>query len=243
MINKNIFQIYISDSNEIPTQLTDCMESIKANSNGYKYQLYRGDELREFIKKNFDKDVIWAYDKLTPYSYKADLGRYCLLQKYGGWYFDISTSMTAKLPIVKNLSNIVFRDTPYPAGRSAWETSTSVIYSEAGNDLTKIAIDMVVENCKADFYGTFTLDPTGPGLFGRALAKIGPSKTTVNGMYLSLTPHHKLKNFACILPSGKILAWGKKTHGTNLSDGLGSFGAKGTNSYIELYKARKIYKQ
>ena len=241
MINKNCFQIYISDNNEIPTQILECIQSIKGNCNGYKYQLFRADELREFIDKSFDKDVVQAYDKLAPYAYKADLGRYCLLQIYGGWYFDITTTMTSQLPNVKDVANIVFRDTAFPSGRPTWETSNCVIYSEAGSELTKVAIDMVVENCKMEFYGNSNLDPTGPGLLGRALAKIGPTKRTLNGMFLPLTPQHHFKNFANVLPDGKILAWGKKTFGTNLSDGLDSFGTKGTNSYRSLYNARKIY--
>ena len=243
MINKNCFQIYISDNNEIPTQLLECIKTIKANCKDYKYQLFQSDELRDFINDNFDKDVIKAYDQLIPYAYKADLGRYCLLHKLGGWYFDISTTMTSKLPVVSNLTNIVFRDHAFPAGRPSWETCTSVIYSEAGSTLTEMAISMVVENVKNKYYGQYSLDPTGPGVFGRALAKLGPNKKTFHGMYIPLTPNHKIKNFACVLPSGKILAWGKKTHGTSSSNGLAHFGATGVNSYLDLYRSRKIYSE
>lgn len=243
MINKNCFQIYISDNNLIPKQLLACIETIKANCNDYQYQLYQAKELRDFINDNFDKDVIEAYDKLIPYSYKADLGRFCLLYKLGGWYFDISTSMTSKLPKVTQLTNIVFRDHAFPAGRPAWETCTGGIYSEAGSELTEITISMIVANVKNKHYGQSPLDPTGPGVFGRALAKLGPNKKTLHGMYIPLTPEHKLKNFAFVVPSGKILAWGKKTHGTNLSEGLANLGATGVNSYADLYRARKIYSE
>ena len=32
---------------------------------------------RDFIQKHFNMETLWAFDKLKPGAYKADLWRYC----------------------------------------------------------------------------------------------------------------------------------------------------------------------
>ena len=44
----------------------------------------------DWVKNNFESDVLYAYDSLIPSSYKSDLFRYCILYKYGGIYLDIA---------------------------------------------------------------------------------------------------------------------------------------------------------
>ena len=44
---------------------------------------------RDFIINNYPSEVLWAYDKLIPGAYKADLWRYCVLYINGGIYVDI----------------------------------------------------------------------------------------------------------------------------------------------------------
>ena len=53
------------------------------------FHLYNEFDCREFIKNNFDNDVLEAYDSLIPCSYKSDLWRYCVLYINGGIYMDI----------------------------------------------------------------------------------------------------------------------------------------------------------
>ena len=42
-----------------------------------------------FIKSHFSKRVLYAYDKLIPGAFKADLWRYCIIYINGGIYIDI----------------------------------------------------------------------------------------------------------------------------------------------------------
>ena len=63
--------------------------SIQENNPEIIFHLYDEKESREFIKNNFDNDVLEAYDRLSPSSYKSDLWRYCILYKKGGIYLDI----------------------------------------------------------------------------------------------------------------------------------------------------------
>ena len=66
--------------------------TIKLNPD-FKIKYYSDKGSREFIKNNYSKDIINAYDSLIPGAYKADLFRYCVLYKYGGIYSDLTQSV------------------------------------------------------------------------------------------------------------------------------------------------------
>jgi mannosyltransferase OCH1-like enzyme len=70
----NVFQIYLSDVDEIPPGVRACMQSVRAATPGYQYRLYDLASLRSFIQEHFPPDVLHAYDALRPYAYRADLG-------------------------------------------------------------------------------------------------------------------------------------------------------------------------
>jgi Glycosyltransferase sugar-binding region containing DXD motif len=239
--NNNVFQIYLSDKEgEIPPLISLATESILNGLNGYKHHILKNEELRTMIKDNFDLETLRSYDSLVPYAYKADLGRYCLLHKFGGWYFDISITLNQLIPRVDGVKNVIFKDAPNP-GLSSWNCSNSILFAEAGDKIYENIIKQINKNCSEKYYGTNSLCPTGPSLLGQMFAIHGPEQTTITGMLLPLTPHHSIKNYAFILPDGRIFAWGKKTWGTNAGDGLGGLGAEGTNSYSELYALKRIY--
>jgi mannosyltransferase OCH1-like enzyme len=90
----NVSQIFLSDGD---TQLSPFLKhatgTVKAAFPEASYTLYDKKSLRQFIVDNYEEEVVWAYDKLQPYAYKADLGRYCLLNKLGGWYMDVGVSI------------------------------------------------------------------------------------------------------------------------------------------------------
>ena len=44
---------------------------------------------KNFLTPILTQKVRAAYDSLNPLAYKADLARYCILYKNGGWYLDV----------------------------------------------------------------------------------------------------------------------------------------------------------
>lgn len=235
-----ISQIFLTKNNQkLPDLLQDRVNLIKAFYPEMKHVLYDNDSLRNFIEENFDNDVLFSFDTLIPYAYKADLGRYCLLYIFGGWYFDISIKLVLKLNFNKNIKSIFYRDMNFNnfnqfGSSSSYSVSNAIIYSQKNNEIFKLAIKKVVENSKKKFYGDNCLCPTGPFLLGKAIAEIGSTKNCVFGDFLPLTPFHENKNLAFIYPDGKIHAYFKdKT--------LLDFGALGINSYPELYELKNIY--
>jgi hypothetical protein len=53
------------------------------------HYLFNDNSCREFLAITFPPDVVYAYDKLIPSAFRADLWRYCILYMFGGVYMDI----------------------------------------------------------------------------------------------------------------------------------------------------------
>jgi mannosyltransferase OCH1-like enzyme len=233
----NVSQIFLSDSKQqLSPFLEYASQTVRNAFSEADYKLYNNETLRQFIADNYNEDVLWAYDSLRPYSYKADLGRFCLLNKLGGWYLDIAVRMVNPVEVGDRIKFLAFRDIQRFSFTS-WACATTVLYSQPDNSALQFAIDMIVDNCHEKYYGITPLCPTGPTLLGAALAANGGQTDFVYGDYLELTPTHEQKNRAFILPDGTIMAWSKPSGGGDLT----GVGAKGVNNYNELWQARQVY--
>lgn len=232
-----ISQIFLSDTdNQLSPFLQHATTTVKEAFPQFEHIIYNKESLRQFIADNYDADVLWAYDCLKPYSYKADLGRFCLLNKLGGWYLDIGVRMVNPVEIGPRIKFLAFRDIQRFSFTS-WACATTVLYSQTENAALVTAIELIVKNCQDKYYGITPLCPTGPTLLGRALAINGSNESFIYGDYLELTPTHEQKNRAFVLPNGTIMAWSKPSGGGDLT----GLGAKGVNNYNELWAQRKVY--
>lgn len=233
-----ISQIFLSTNPE--EQLSPFLQYATGTIDQYfpeaSHIIYNQQTLREFIADIYGGDVLWAYDQLRPFSYKADLGRFCLLNHFGGWYFDIAVRAVNGVEIGDRIEFLAFRDIQRFSFTS-WACATTVLYSKANNIALQTAIEMIVNNCKEQYYGITPLCPTGPTLLGAALAANGGNSNFIYGDYVELTPTHQQKNRAFVLPDGTIAAWSKPSGGGDLT----GVGAKGVNNYNELWAARDVY--
>ena len=152
--------------------------AMKQINNHITFKLFTDQECRKYIKTNFDKKVLWAYDVLAPTAYKADLWRYCVLYKEGGVYLDIKL-LCYEIDLLRKEEFLRVEDIPQtPSPGSTLETyydekyysetkKTSAIWqavmaSVAGNKVLKKAIDSVVDNVFNNNYGMNPLSITGP---------------------------------------------------------------------------------
>jgi len=87
IIPLHIYQTWLTK--DLPHHMNNAVNSIKNNNPQFEHHLYDDNDCCEFIKNNYDSDVLNAYITLKPGAYKADLWRYCILYKYGGIYLDI----------------------------------------------------------------------------------------------------------------------------------------------------------
>lgn len=234
----HVSQIYLSDSEDqaLSPFLKFATQTVMQAFPGAKYRIYDKQTLRQFLVENYDGDVVWAYDTLRPYAYKADLARYCLLGKLGGWYVDISINIANPVVLDEKIQFLSFREVQkYTA--SSWACSNAIIYSKPGNKVFETAIAYIIRNCREEYYGRTPLCPTGPTVFGAALAAHRAQENYIFGDYSELTPAHQIKNKAFILPDGTIMAWNKPTLGGDLI----GLGATGINNYVDFWKARDVY--
>lgn len=233
-----ISQIFLTTDSEeeLSPFLEHCTSTIDAWFPNDDHVIYNNETLRTFIAENYDEKVLWAYDKLVPFSYKADLGRFCLLNKIGGWYFDIGVRAINSVEIGPRIEFLAFRDIQR-FSYTSWACATTVLYSKPNNIALQTAIEMIVNNCEEEYYGITPLCPTGPTLLGAALAANGGNANFVYGDYLELTPTHEQKNRAFVLPDGTLLAWSKPSGGGDLT----GLGAKSVNNYNELWAKRAAY--
>ncbi|CAE6687154.1 glycosyltransferase [Candidatus Nitrotoga fabula] len=235
---EEIFQILIVDDgkipNEIPPQIQSNIASIKALYPKSRHRLFSGNEIRGFIRENFSPDVLDTYDALTPYAYKADLARYCLLYFYGGLYVDIGIYLLQKLQIPVNRKIIYFRDL-VTSSNVSWAVSNGILYAQPNCEEFKLAIDLVVSNFKNRHYGINSLCPTGPVLLGRVFAMLYRAESYYCGEVRYLVSDFPEKYPSFIDPDGNMVAWVKKPK-------VGYYlGFAGTNDYTDLWRRKQIY--
>jgi len=233
-----ISQILLLDDppQELPKQLRMAINSVRSAFAQCRYTIYDNETLRGFIAKNYERDVLAAYDVLRPYSYKADLGRFCLLHTMGGWYFDVAVTVQTGIVVGEGVELMAFRDIQRNS-RTSWSCQTAALYSRPKNPVLRTAIDMIIRNCRDRYYGVTPLCPTGPTLLGEALAAHRANACHLFGDFLELTPTYPQKNRAFVLDDGAIFAWGKRAEGGDLT----ALGIRGGNNYNDLWTARKIY--
>ena len=243
-MTQSAFQIYISDSgSHFPEVLQNASNTFRGCFSSHSYTLYSKETLGLFIANEIGLEAFNAYKKLKPYAFKADLGRYCVAFIKGGWYADITVKMQipCQINVNQNIEMLYFRDlgnmNVLPYG-----VQTSLFYTKPGNPVFQKAIELVVDNCRNEYYGDCDLSPTGPGVFGRAIASHGHNARQIVGEFMPLTPQYERKNRAYVLPPGKIMAIHKDTwlSDDQLAD-LFQYESYMNNNYTEMHRQKNIY--
>ena len=231
----------------LPPAIRRNIASLKRAHPDLEHRLFFLPELSRLIRGEFGAEVHAAFETLAPYAYKADLARYCLLHRFGGVYADLSYFLAAPLPLEPGRIT-VFRDFLWSA---PWDTSNALIGAPAGHKAFEVAIERVCANVRNRYYGSTSLCPTGPALFGRALAIAcapeelicGEAKNLEKGMIermvrgLPLPPDPRIH---CLTLQKKLLALKLRNAG---AAGLASLGVAGGNSYAAMWEGRQVYGQ
>jgi mannosyltransferase OCH1-like enzyme len=160
IIPLNIFQTW--HTKDLPNLMRLNVEYIKKLNPCFNYRLFDDQDCYNFIKDNFDKPILDAFNSLVPGAYKADLWRYCILYKLGGIYLDI------KYRPVKGFRFINLTE------KEHWvlDTNGNDVYNalmvcKPGNQILLSAINQIVTNVKTRYYGNNCLEPTGPHLLAK----------------------------------------------------------------------------
>jgi mannosyltransferase OCH1-like enzyme len=238
-VPQRLFQILITEDN---VQSDNNSNVLHLNSNSFKstypdaeYRLYSNNDIVEFLSKNYSKTVLDTYQTLTPFAFKADLARYCLLNTLGGLYSDLSYFHLRPLEPKSSCEAVVFRDIP---GHPSWAVSNAIIFSNPNTEFLGKAIARIIENHANNFYGHSPLEPTGPYMLGRVLAETENWKTIAFGdSRLINTERNSKAEILKIAPSGEVIALRNKSQSGQISDLV----FNGGNNYIELWRRRRIW--
>ena len=236
-----IFNILLTGGilpSKIAGKLATNIQSFKDCYPTSKYTLFRNKELRRFIETHFESDVLKAYDSLVPFAYKADLGRYCLLYVLGGVYADLSHLHINAIPSDQGSDLVAFRAVAFI--HPPHTVSNGLIYARPGLTIFRQAIDRIVQHCRDNFYGNSPLDPTGPDLFGRCIARTANPNNIIFGDSSDLLagsgPPKSKKHIFKFLPDGELVAYRNKRTNSSIEELV-----KGGNAYGQLWRDRGIY--
>jgi hypothetical protein len=196
-----------------------------------RYRFWTLSSTRQFLVEQFDDPVVAAFDLLRPFAYKADLARYCIVLRLGGFYLDQSVS-DVTLPTIGEYEFIGFRDGN--GEFSSWKVANNFFFAQAGSVILDDAIQQVLENCNLRYYGKDPHFPTGPSVLGRSVAKLSPDLNVLIGQYMWF----RRRRNKYLLPGYGVVGRGK-VGGRNTG---GISGIPGGDNYNELWRARDVYR-
>ncbi len=160
----NIYQTW--KTLDLPPKMKQNVELLKKQNPEFTHYLYDDKMCRDFIEQNFDKSILYTFDKLNPGAYKADLFRYCVLYINGGIYLDI------KYRCIKNFKLLYLTNKEYYVRDHDVSDGTRGIYQALlicypYNNILLECINDIVHNVKNNYW---ILD----GNISGALAITGP---------------------------------------------------------------------
>jgi len=211
----------------LPPLMKEHYEQLVLQNPELHFHLYNEDSCRQFIKDNFDIDILEAYNSLIPCSYKSDLWRFCVLYKNGGIYMDI------KYKCVNNFKLIALTEKEYfVKDRPINMTYTALVVVKPENPIMLKCINQIVDNVKHKYYGKNALEPTGPGLLGRYFTK--PDFETMELYFTDTTTAHFKKEYM-VFKNTIILTYYDEYRNEQKKYQKNKY-------YAELWNEHKIYK-
>ena len=227
-MSKMIHQIAIS-SESLKSYTPPNLSSIEKYFPKHQYFFWDYKKIKSFILKNKDNHVIEAIDNISANAFKADIARYYILYKLGGWYTDLNNFFVSDPP--ENKHELIFFRDVQDLTKTSWAVQVSLFYAEKNHDVLLDALSMSINNVKNKYYGGHALCPTGPNLFGAAIAK---NNLPENNTYC-IGKMKKGKGDGFYF--GNSLFAEYKPNNLKASDS----GLPGGNSYSDLWLSRDLY--
>jgi hypothetical protein len=173
----------------------------------------------------------------------------CILYQQGGIYADLSVYFFSRWPPTNHIAELpsrklaIFRDF---CNTAPWQVANTIIFAPRQHRAIEKAIDLITVNVKNEFYGCSSLSPTGPDLFGKAIALTCEPEDLITGDSVFALPQVSpgsrpvvTEASHCFVFLGNLHAVKRKRVGAALSE----LGIAGGNRYNDLWISRDIYKK
>jgi len=227
-MNVPVHQImFTSDRDALPPPAA---EEIRSRAGADLYRMWCLAEARALISDVYGLEVLRVFDILRPFSYKADLARYCIVNHMGGVYIDLSVTGFLGFDVA-DYEFVGFRD--LNSAETSWKVATHMFYSTKDSPVLQASISECVANARRRFYGKDPHFPTGPSVLGRAVANCSLESRVQIGDYWWL----KRRRNKYTLPGQGVVARGK-VGGRYLG---GVSGVSGGNNYNVMWREKTIY--
>lgn len=148
----------------IPPKMKNNLENLKRENPEFEFIIFDDEDCKKFITDNFDKEILWGFNKLVPGAYKADLWRLCILYINGGFYIDIKFKCLNGFKLIE-----LSESEHFIMDRPPNYILNALMVCKAGNPFLKKCIDEIITNIKNNYYGVDCLCPTGPGHLGKVM--------------------------------------------------------------------------
>lgn len=137
-----------------------------------EHRMWYEDDIVELIKNNFDNDVLLAFNTLKSNAFRADIARYCILYKYGGWYADLMFSANPNFKIDSSKYElIIFKDMAVYSKLPMSVYNGFIMVKDPGHPAIKSAIDRSVKNVLSKRYPRESHLISGPPVLGLSIAE------------------------------------------------------------------------
>lgn len=112
-IPRIVYQAWLSG--DLPEPLARNLRHNQAMAPAWTFRVFRGDEAEDFIQTEYGREMLALYRKIEPCygAARADLFRYLLIYRCGGFYMDMKARLT------RDLSEVLQADDEYLLGRWA----------------------------------------------------------------------------------------------------------------------------
>jgi mannosyltransferase OCH1-like enzyme len=176
IINKVPLKIYLTwETKKLPINMYNNILLLKKMNPEFDIYLYDDQDRINFIKDNFNSDVLDAYNSLIPGAYKSDLWRYCIIYKYGGVYIDIKYHTYIPLIDLIKDSEFIFLNTNSGLCKDSYdgkEIQNTFFISSPNNQIFMNSINEIITKTKNKDYGQNKIDITGPCVLTRNINNI-----------------------------------------------------------------------
>ena len=186
-IPKTIYQTY--KNKNLPLITKWHIYSLKKRNPNYDYQFYDDSMVDDFIKQEFNSEIVELFKRIQIGAAKADFFRYAILYKKGGIYLDIDSLIKTRI------DEIIFPDDSAVISLASHKQNFVqwALFFEAGHPFLEKTMELMIDNLKENKYPYNVHQMTGPTVYTESILSCLEELPNVKYRQLEVDYENKLK--------------------------------------------------